>query len=572
MTDQEKANLVWSIAELLRGDYKQSEYGKVVLPFTVLRRLDCILEPTKATVLEKLQSISPKVDDAMKEAQLNAAAGKLKFHNISPFTFQKLKNDPENIAANLRSYIAGFSENIRDIFQDKFDFDKEIAKLEKARLLYKVFCKFAEVDLHPKVVDNHEMGGLFEELLRRFSEMSNETAGEHFTPREVIKLMVNILFSEDNDILLQRGINRTLYDPTAGTGGMLSVASDTLADLNPNAKLYVYGQELNAESYAICKSDMLIKDQGIDNIHYGNSLTQDGLPDQKFDYFLSNPPFGVEWKKIEKEIRAEYETKGFRGRFGAGLPRISDGSLLFLQHMVSKFREEGSRLAIVFNGSPLFSGGAGAGESEIRRWLIENDMLEAIIALPDQLFYNTGINTYIWIVSNRKREDRKGKVQLVNAVGFFDKMRKSLGNKRNLITDAQIDDIVRIYGDFKPGKFSKIFDNEEFGYRQITVERPLVENGKVVKGRDGKPKPDSSLRDTENVPLKETIAAYFEREVTPHVKDAWVDESKTKIGYEIPFTRYFYEYKAPRDLDEINEEIKALEDEIQAMLREIAGE
>lgn len=571
MTHQDKISLIWPVAELLRGDYRPSDYGKVILPFVVLRRLDCVLEPTKEAVIARLLTLPEKADDSMKEAMLNKAAGGLRFHNISPFTFRKMKNDPDNIAANLRSYIAGFSESVREIFLDKYDFDKEIARLEKSRLLYQVFCKFCEIDLHPDREDSHQMGYLFEELIRRFSEMSNETAGEHFTPREVIKLMVNILFYEDDDALNEKGIIRTLLDPTAGTGGMLSVASETLFEMNPDATLEAFGQELNPESYAICKSDMLIKGQDISQIAFGNSLTQDGFSNKHFDYFLSNPPFGVEWKKIEKEIRGEFETKGVKGRFGAGLPRISDGSFLFLQHMVSKFKPTGSRLAIVFNGSPLFSGGAGSGESEIRRWLIEGDMLEAIIALPDQLFYNTGISTYVWVVTNRKSESRKGKVQLVNAVGFFEKMRKSLGNKRNVITDDQIDDIVRIYGENQPGQHCKVFDNKDFGYNQVTVERPLVENGKVIKGRDGKPKADASLRDTENVPLKENIKDYFLRDVKPHVPDFWIDESKTRIGYEIPFTRLFYEYQPPRDLAEINTEIQSLEDEIQEMLREIAA-
>lgn len=569
MTHQEKVSLIWAIAELLRGDYRPSEYGKVVLPFTVLRRLDCVLEPTKERVLETYKNLPENLSETFRDVKLGNAAGDLSFYNISPYTFVKMKNDPDNIAANLRSYIAGFSENVREIFSDKYDFDKQLEKLERSRLLFTVFNKFCEIDLSPNREDVHEMGYLFEELLRKFSEMSNETAGEHFTPREVIKLMVNILFAEDDEALNEPGIIRTLLDPTAGTGGMLSVASETLYHHNENATLEVFGQELNGESYAICKSDMLIKGQDISHIAFGNSLSQDGFPDMEFDYFLSNPPFGVEWKKIEKEIRAEAENKGKRGRFGAGLPRVSDGSLLFLQHMMSKFKASGSRLAIVLNGSPLFTGGAGSGESEIRRWIIENDMLETIIALPDQLFYNTGISTYIWVVTNRKKQNRQGKIQLINANSFCEGMRKKLGDKRNFITDNQIDEIVRLYDNFKQNKYCKIFDNEDFGYYQITIERPLIENGKMVKGRDGQPKPDSSLRDTENVPVKESIKEYFNREVKPHVPDAWVDESKTKLGYEIPFNRYFYEYKSPRDLDIINFEIQTLEDEIQGMLEEI---
>lgn len=565
---QEKIGFIWSIAELLRGDFKQSEYGKVVLPFTVLRRLDCLLEGTKEQVIEKAASLSQGMDNQMREALLNKTAGGYGFHNISPYTFEALKAEPDNILANLHNYIAGFSESARDIFIEKFEIDKVIDRLDKSKLLYMVFCRFTEIDLHPDQVTNHEMGYMFEELIRRFSEQSNETAGEHFTPREVIQLMVNLLFNDDDE-LGKKGVIRTLYDPACGTGGMLSVASEYLERLNPDGQLEVFGQELNPEAFAICNSDMLIKGQDVSHIAYGNSFTEDGFKDKTFDYFLSNPPFGVDWKKIEKFVKDESAQLGMNGRFGAGLPRVSDGSLLFLQHMISKFKPTGSRLAIVLNGSPLFTGGAGSGESEIRRWIIENDWLEAIVALPDQLFYNTGISTYVWIVTNRKSEERQGKVQLVNATGYFQKMRKSLGNKRNFITDEQIGEITRIYGEFQHGEFSKIFDNEDFGFWRITVERPLMKDGKVVKDSKGKPKPDSDLRDFENIPLKQDVAEYFEREVLPHVPDAWIDESKTKKGYEIPFTRHFYTYTSPRPLEVIEAEIQELEDEIQGMLKQV---
>ncbi|HYH14520.1 MAG TPA: N-6 DNA methylase, partial [Flavisolibacter sp.] len=421
------------------------------------------------------------------------------------------------------------------------------------------------IDLHPSKISSMEMGYIFEELIRKFAEISNETAGEHFTPREVIKLMVNLLFLNDREILTKEGITKTLYDVCAGTGGMLSVAEEYLKELNPKARLEVFGQEINPESYAICRADMLIKGQNPTNIKFGNSLSQDGLENSHFDYFLTNPPFGVEWKKIEKQIKLEHEKKGFGGRFGAGLPRISDGSLLFLQHMISKMKQndEGSRLAIVFNGSPLFSGSAGSGESEVRKWIIENDMLEAIIALPDQLFYNTGISTYIWMLTNRKRKERKGKVQLINAVSFSEKMSKSLGNKRNEIKPDQINDITKIYGEFKEGEFCKIFKNEQFGYSRITIERPLRdENGKVVADKKGMVKPDANLRDNENVPLTENIEQYFKNEVLPHVPDAWIDHSKTKVGYEVNFTKYFYQYKPLRTLDEIRKDIMKLEEEV----------
>lgn len=555
---RQTANFIWEIADLLRGDYKQSDYGKVILPFTVLRRLDCVLSPTKQKVLDYLPRLeSTKVQNV--DPILNKVA-KHNFHNRSKYDFELLVADADHLAANLRNYINGFSGNAREIIE-YFDFDKQIDRLEKANLLYLVVKRFEEVDMHPDVMSNVEAGYLFEELIRKFSEISNETAGEHFTPREVIRLMVNLLFITDKDVLTQAGIVKTLYDPAGGTGGMLTVADEYVRELNPDSRLELFGQEINPESYAIFKADMLIKGQNASNVKYGNSFTEDGLEGHTFDYMLSNPPFGVSWKKVQKQIKKEHEDLGFAGRFGAGLPRVSDGSLLFLQHMMSKMKEteQGSRLAIVFNGSPLFTGSAGSGESEIRRWVIENDRLEAIIALPDQLFYNTGISTYIWVVDNKKRPERKGKVQLINAVDMFKKMSKSLGNKRNEISEEQIAEITRIYGDFEEGKYCKIFDNEDFGYSRITVERPeRDENGEIVTNRKGEPKPDSSLRDYENVPLKEDIEAYFEREVLPHVPDAWIDFDKTKVGYEINFTRYFYEYTPLRPTAEIRKDIEEL--------------
>lgn len=555
---RQTANFIWEIADLLRGDYKQSDYGKVILPFTVLRRLDCVLSPTKQKVLDYLPRLeSTKVQNV--DPILNKVA-KHNFHNRSKYDFELLVADADHLAANLRNYINGFSGNAREIIE-YFDFDKQIDRLEKANLLYLVVKRFEEVDMHPDVMSNVEAGYLFEELIRKFSEISNETAGEHFTPREVIRLMVNLLFITDKDVLTQAGIVKTLYDPAGGTGGMLTVADEYVRELNPDSRLELFGQEINPESYAIFKADMLIKGQNASNVKYGNSFTEDGLEGHTFDYMLSNPPFGVSWKKVQKQIKKEHEDLGFAGRFGAGLPRVSDGSLLFLQHMMSKMKEteQGSRLAIVFNGSPLFTGSAGSGESEIRRWVIENDRLEAIIALPDQLFYNTGISTYIWVVDNKKRPERKGKVQLINAVDMFKKMSKSLGNKRNEISEEQIAEITRIYGDFEEGKYCKIFDNEDFGYSRITVEQPeRDENGEIITNRKGEPKPDSSLRDYENVPLKEDIEAYFEREVLPHVPDAWIDFDKTKVGYEVNFTRYFYEYTPLRPTSEIRKDIEEL--------------
>ncbi len=467
------ASFIWSVADLLRGDYKQSEYGRVILPLTVLRRLDCVLEPTKQKVLDRAAQMEGKV--ANLEPILCRESGE-QFFNTSKLDFGRLLDAPDDLGDNLRHYVASFSSAARDVIE-KFDFDTQITRLERSNLLYLVVSKFAEIDLHPEAVSNIEMGYLYEELIRRFSELSNETAGEHFTPREVIRLMVNLLFIEDVDLLTKPGISKTILDPACGTGGMLSVAEDLLRELNPRARrLHVYGQELNAETYAICRSDMMLKGQDATNIVYGNSFSEDGHRGARFDYLLANPPFGVEWKKVADSVRDEAEKKGFAGRFGAGLPRINDGSFLFLQHMISKMKpveQGGSRLAIVFNGSPLFTGSAGSGESGIRRWIIENDWLEAVVALPDQLFYNTGISTYFWIVTNRKSPQRRGKVQLLDARDLFVKMRKSLGEKRKQISATQIDEIVRLYGDFTEGERVKIFPNEAFGFLRITVERPL---------------------------------------------------------------------------------------------------
>jgi type I restriction enzyme M protein len=659
------ADFIWSVADLLRGDYKQSEYGKVILPLTVIRRLDCVLEPTKDAVLAKSKQLEGKIENV--EPVLQAVAHQ-QFYNVSPLTFTKLLDDPSSIADSLNLYIGGFSEAAKDII-DKFDFGVQIERLRKANLLYQVTGKFAEVDLHPEVVSNIEMGYLYEELIRKFSELSNETAGEHFTPREVIRLMVNLLFIDDEDVLTKPGIVKTLCDPACGTGGMLSVAEDHLRDLNPKARLEVFGQELNPETYAICRSDMMLKGQDASHIAYGNSFSEDHHEGEHFDYLLANPPFGVEWKKVQDEVRKEAETKGFDGRFGAGLPRINDGSFLFLQHMVSKMKrpeEGGSRVAIVFNGSPLFTGMAGSGESEVRRWIVENDWLEAVVALPDQLFYNTGISTYFWVVTNRKAPERCGKVQLVDAREYFVKMGKSLGEKRKEISPEQIDEITRLYGEFAEGEKVKIFPNEAFGFLRITVERPLrlrwevtdetigaVMAGKLIQksdldmqagvsdllearrgvgfatekelikalgseltelglsrsaqkavwsglairdeeapistNRKGEPEPDPGLRDNENVPLppgpaefeedpserldspeyRSATDDYMRNEVTPYVPDAWVDYEKTKIGYEIPLTRYFYKYVPPRPLEEIDAEIKKLEEEIQELLDEV---
>ena len=579
------SSFIWAVADLLRGDYKQSDYGKVILPFTVLRRLDCVLDSTKPAVLAELAA---KEKLGVNPAPFLSRITGRQFFNASPLDLKKLLGDPTHVATNLFAYIQGFSPEVRDIFEH-FEFQTQIERLSKAGLLYQVTEKFCQIDLHPDKVSNADMGTVFEELIRKFAELSNETAGEHFTPREVIRLMVNLLFVEDDEVLAKPGVVRTLYDPTAGTGGMLSVAGEYLHEHNPKASLAVYGQELNPESYAICKADMLIKGQDVANIVFGNTLSDDGHPTKTFDYMLSNPPFGVEWKKVEREVRKEHQDKGFAGRFGPGLPRVSDGSMLFLLHLISKMRpatEGGSRFGIVLNGSPLFTGGAGSGESEIRRYVLENDLLESIVGLPTDMFYNTGIATYVWILSNRKPAARKGKVQLIDASGMWQKMRKSLGSKRKELSDAHIDRITRLFGHFEEASdhdadgsarpISRIFDNEAFGYHTITVERPLRgDDGKVVLGakgkQKGKPQPDSALRDTENVPLTEDVGEYFKREVLPHAPDAWIDPDKTKLGYEIPFNRHFYVFKPPRPLGEIDAELKQTTDRILDMIKGLSA-
>ncbi|MET7766211.1 class I SAM-dependent DNA methyltransferase [Streptomyces sp. NPDC005336] len=660
----ELANHAWSVADLLRGDYKQSDYGKVILPFTVLRRLECVLEPTREKVVETVARFAGQEIDT--DHFLRKASGH-SFYNKSDLTLRKIAADPQNAAKNLQIYVGAFSDNAREVL-DKYEFNQQVRKLDGANLLYRVIGSFTGLDLHPDVVPNHNMGYIFEELIRRFAEQSNETAGEHFTPREVIKLMVNLLVAPDADALSLPGVVRTVMDPACGTGGMLSAADDRIKALNPDATVEVYGQELNPESWAICRSDLMIKGQDPENIRFGNSFSDDGHARRRFDYILANPPFGVEWKKVKEEVEYEHKSLGDAGRFGAGLPRINDGSLLFLQHMISKMKPVdvngggGSRIAIVFNGSPLFTGAAESGESNIRRWILENDWLEAIVALPDQLFYNTGISTYFWILTNRKDADHKGKVVLLDARDQWVKMRKSLGDKRKELGDGtngrpdHIGDITRLYAEAVQvakdpehplhGKV-KVFANEDFGYQRITVERPLklrfevteetlaalaeakpvaklerseefvaavrtllgstwptkseafiaLKDAVVAAGltwpsgapfakavretigvRDpegevqklkGTPEPDGDLRDYENVPLGEDVEDYLKREVLPHVPDAWIDHTKTKIGYEIPFTRHFYVYKPPRPLAEIDAELKSLEAEIQALLGEV---
>ena len=652
------ANLIWQIADLLRGPYRPPQYERVMLPMTVLRRFDCVLAATKGKVLaEYRRRRKGRLQGEALDRRLNTVAGQ-RFHNHSDLDFEKLQGDPDHVAQHLVSYIQGFSAEVRRIFE-YFEFQAEIEKMHEANILYMIVSQFRSVDLHPGTVPNPQMGLIFENLIRRFNELANETAGDHFTPREVIRLMVSVLFIRDDDLLATPGVVRKLLDPACGTGGMLAEAQSYLRDHHPAARLFVYGQDYNKRAYATAASDMLMKEVSqngaADGVRFGDSLTEDRFDGETYDYFLTNPPFGVDWKRQQREIRREHDQRGFAGRFGAGLPRVNDGSLLFLQHMVAKFEpvrpdehRHGSRLAIVFSGSPLFAGGAGSGESDIRRWLIENDWLEAIIALPEQMFYNTGIGTYVWIVTNRKEERRKGWIQLLDARGLWTpggsaQSRRSLGDKRRHLADHQIDRIVRLYGRFEDGERCKRFRNIDFGFTRVTVERPLrlrfrmTNEGKeqflevcpellddvlaiddalgpepaydwnsvrrriagllrerrsrwkgpqrklfrqaftakdpqaepVEQERGGGFEPDPALRDFENVPLAEEIDAYFEREVLPHVPDAWIDRKKDKIGYEINFNRHFYRYTPPRPLEAIDADLKRSEAKIVRLLKEV---
>ncbi len=568
---QDKANFIWTVADdILRGAFKAHEYGDVILPFVVLRRLDLVLEPTKDAVIAQQKQFGGVLNEEQLIPVLRKAAGEKNFYNHSLYDLRRLAQDAGNIELNFNNYLNGFSKNVRDIIEN-FKLQGTIARLVKNELLYRLVSKFTEVDLSPEKVSNHDMGYIFEDLLRRFSEMSNETAGEHYTPREVIRLMVSLLLAEHRHELQGKGLIRTVYDPACGTGGMLITARDYIQEhINPDVEVIMYGQELNDVSYAIAKSDVLIMGQDAGNIRLGNSFTQDRFKGQRFSYMLSNPPFGVSWKKEESFIQKEANDP--HGRFHAGTPRSSDGALLFLQHMISKMEAGGSRIAIIFNGSPLFTGDAGSGESDIRKWIVENDWLEAIVALPMDMFYNTGIATYIWLVTNRKANHRRGKVQLIDATNYFKLMGKNLGNKRKYFTDEHITQITALYTAFAEGKESKIFDNADFGFTRVTVERPeRDEQGQVVMDRQGQPKPDTNLRDSEKIPLKQDIEAYFVKEVLPHVPDAWMDRSKDKLGCEISFSKYFYEYTPLRPLEDIRADILALEEETEGLLGEILG-
>ena len=650
------AAFIWSVADLLRGDFKQSQYGRVILPFTLLRRLECVLEPTKAQVLSAAQEHQAK-PDAVREKLLLRAAGQ-QFFNASPLSLATLSDS--QTADDLMSYVQSFSQDAREIFEH-FHFEDFVQQLSANNLLYQVVQRFASIDLSPVTISNFGMGIIFEELIRKFAESSNETAGEHFTPRDIVHLTTSLVLTGQENRLTPNSIV-TIYDPTAGTGGFLSEGDEYIQQISESVTVSLHGQELNPESYAICKADMLIKGQEVSNIKLGNTLSDDQLATNKFDLMLSNPPFGVEWKKVQKQVTDEHKHRGFDGRFGPGLPRVSDGSLLFLMHLVSKMRdarEGGSRIGIILNGSPLFTGGAGSGESEIRRYLLQNDMVEAIVALPTDMFYNTGISTYVWVLSNNKPAERKGKVQLIDATDRASKMRKSLGSKRQFVSESDQDEIVRMYGDFQETKKSKVFPIEAFGYRRITVERPLklnfqtsedrierIADEKAIQKMDkedqdkilaacramdaetlyrnrkqfqkalktsltdhqvylsapqlksllnalserdpeadictdskGNPEADTGFRDYENVPLTESVYDYFEREVSPHVPDAWIDESKRDekdgevgiVGFEIPFNRHFYEFTPPRPLEEIDADLKQCTDRIKQMIEELSA-
>lgn len=568
-----KAALIWAIADKITGVYKPHEYGKVILPLTVIKRFDSILEETKSDVLAAFEKCRNMDNDIMRNEILTKASGH-PFYNTSKYTLRTLLDDPDHIDDNFASYINAFSPNVCEIIE-KFEFAKdELPKMREYGLLFTVLQEFGtdKADMHPSRVSDIEMGYIFEELIRKFSESYNEEAGQHYTPREVIELMVHILLNFDNAMLSSKEA-RTIYDPACGTGGMLSIASEYIKKHNSSAAFLCFGQEINPETYAIAKADMLIKGENDSLIRSGNTLSDDQFPNQTFNYIISNPPFGREWKKekasVEKEVKLTRENGG---RFFMGLPAIGDSQMLFLSNAVAKMKpveEGGSRVAIVHNGSPLFTGDAGSGPSDIRKYLLENDLLEAIIALPNDIFYNTGIATYIWVLSNNKEKRRMGKVQLINANGLYEKRRKSLGNKRNDIPQTAIDEIAKIYGDFRENKLSKIFKNEDFGYRKVVVERPLRdESGKPIL-KKGKVQADPKLRDTENIPLSEDVAEYMKREVLPYAPDAWIDESKTKIGYEIPFTRYFYEYTPPAPSEELKREILQIESELKGSIERI---
>ncbi len=569
-----KASLIWGIANILVHDFKPHEYGNIILPFTVLRRFDSVLADTKERVLkvaEEYPAITPPVDKLLKKV------ARQEVYNISRFDFKNLLDDPENIKINFQKYVNGFSSDVKEILSKErgFDFDSQIENLHNAGVLYLVIQEFGKTDLHPETISNIEMGYIFEEVIRKFSETYIESAGQFYTPREIIRLMADLLLN-DEDLGEQNKII-SVYDGACGTGGMLSIASETIKSINKTNEVFAAGQEINKQTYAICKGDMLLKGEINSKIKFGSTLSNDQFPEEKYDYIIMNPPFGTEWKKDEDEVKKEHK-RGAGGRFGAGLPPISDCQMLFLLNAIAKMKPNdgksgGSRVAIVHNGSPLQGGDAGSGQSEIRRYVLENDLLEAIIQLPNGIFYNTGISTYIWLLSNKKANDRKGKVQLINASEMFVKRRKSLGEKRNDISENQINKIVEIYNNFKESKKCKILTTDDFAYRKVTVNQPLLdEDGKPLLDKKGNMIPDKELTDTENIPFNEDVQDFMKKNVLPFAPNAYIDESKTKIGYEIPFTRIFYKYTPPRDIDEIWSSIKELEVKENTLMKELFGE
>ena len=563
------SSLIWSSADdVLRGLFKPSEYGRVILPFVVMRRLDCVLEPKKDEVYELYTKYKDQLSDPSPVILRQVG---LPFFNTSKYDLSRIKSDPTNVLMNFNNYVQGYSENVLDIIEN-FSINPLVEKLQKNKRLYLLIDKFTEFDLHPDKIDNHQMGSVYEELLRKFSEMSNEESGDHFTPRDVVKLLVSMVFGGDKEDLQGEGKIRSIFDPCCGTGGMLTIGKDWIHEnINPNLKIDIYGQELNDVTYSICKSDLLMMDENPDNIRGPlSSLSEDQFQGRKFDYMITNPPFGVSWKS-EQEFVYE-EAKDPNGRFFAGTPRSSDGSLLFLQHLLHKMNPEGSRIGLVFNGSPLFTGDAGSGESDIRKWIIENDWLECIVSLPDRMFFNTGITTYIWIVTNKKSSDRKGKVQLIDGTSFFTSMRKNLGDKGKYINEDQTTQLFETYQNNQENEFCKIYPNSFFGYTKVVVEQPLIENGDIKTDKKGNPKPDTSKRDSERVPLSESVEEYYDREVKPHVPDSWMDRSKDKVGYEINFTKYFYKFTPLRSLEDISRDLKSLDDEIKQLSLEMTDE
>ncbi|WP_297511703.1 class I SAM-dependent DNA methyltransferase [Flavobacterium sp.] len=565
MKHQEVSSLIWNICDdVLRGLFKPHEYGDVIIPFIVLRRLDCIIEPHKEEVISLYQQLKNDIDDISPIIKKKTG---LVFFNHSNYDLNRLKGDTSGLKINFNNYINGYSQNVFEILEN-FQLDKPVEKLLKNNKLYILIDKLSEVDFHPNVVDNHTMGMIFEELLRKFSEMSNETSGEHYTPRDIISLLVSLVMSGSKDNLKGDGLIRSIFDCCCGTGGILTLGKRWVEEnMSDKVIINLFGQELNPQTYSICKSDFLITGENPDNIKLGSSLSDDKFIDKKFDYQITNPPFGVSWKSEEDFVKTESQNPN--GRFSVGTPRSSDGSLLFLQHLISKFKDNNSRIGIVFNGSPLFSGDSGSGESEIRRWIIENDWLECIVQLPDQLFFNTGITTYLWILGKKKSKERRGKIQLIDGSNYFRPLKKSLGNKRKEISEQGRNYILKVYEDFKENEISKIYSNEYFGYKKLTIEQPLVQDGKVVMDKKGNLKPDGSLRDTERIPLDVDIDDYFEKEVKPHLPNSWVDKDKTQVGYEINFTKYFYKYTPLRSFQDVLKDLLELEKESDGLMNEL---